>query len=77
VLRWVGALVAAGVMSGLVLLLLTGHYIDEGPVIATFTRTHGLHEGDLLVLVGWFVGMAGLVTAVLAPDERRRRRTPS
>jgi len=58
-------------MSALALLLVTGHYIDEGPVIATFTQTHGLHQGDLIVFVGWLVGLGGVLTAVLAPNQRR------
>ena len=82
-LRWTGALVAAVVLSGFALLLVTGHYVDEGPVIATFTQTHGLHQGDLFVLGGWFVGMVGVATAALAPRREheqpvlRRYRTPS
>ena len=58
-------------MSGLMLLVVTGHYIDEGPVIATFSKTHGLHRGDLLVLGAWLVGMVALATAVLAPARPR------
>ena len=63
-LRWLCALVVAGIVSGFAFLLLTGRYINDGPVVITLTDSHGLHAGDLFVLAGWAVAMAAL--AVLA-----------
>ena len=61
VLRWLCALVVGGILSGFTFLLLTGRYINDGPVVIALTDTHGLHAGDLFVIAGWAVGMATLV----------------
>jgi hypothetical protein len=53
VLRWLSALVVAAVLSGFAVLLLTGQYVNEGPVLVRLTRTHGVHVGDLFVVLGW------------------------
>ena len=70
VLRWLCVLVAGGILSAYTFLLLTGRYINDGPVVIALSRGHGLHAGDLFVLAGWCVGMGAL--AWLA---RRPRRT--
>jgi hypothetical protein len=60
VLRWLYALTVAGILSGFAFLLLTGSYINDGPVLVRLTASHGLHAGDLVILAGWVVGMAAL-----------------
>lgn len=57
VLRWLCALLVGAVLSGFAFLLVTGRYINDGPVLVRLTATHGLHLGDLFVLAGWAVAM--------------------
>ncbi len=66
--RWLYALVVGGIVSGFTVLLLTGRYINDGPVVITLTRSHGLHAGDLFVITGWAVAMAALVLLARSPD---------
>jgi hypothetical protein len=61
VLRWLCALVVGGILTAFTFLLLTGRYINDGPVVVALTESHGLHAGDLFVIAGWAVGMATLV----------------
>jgi hypothetical protein len=61
VLRWLCALVVGGILSAFTFLLLTGRYINDGPVVIALTASHGLHAGDLFVIAGWAVGMGTLV----------------
>jgi len=70
--RWLCVLVTGAVLSGFAFLLLTGEYINEGPVVATLTRDHGLHAGDVFVVAGWVVGMLALAFLSLAPARRPR-----
>jgi hypothetical protein len=74
VLRWLCALVPAGVLTVFAFLLITGRYINDGPVLVRLGEDRGLHEGDLFVLAGWLVSL--LVLAVLArrPAARSSRR---
>jgi len=74
-LRWVGALLTAAVLSGFAFLLLTGDYIREGPVLVTLTENHGIHRGDLGIVAFWTLGMIGLAIALLA--SRRDARVSS
>ena len=60
-LRCLFALVAAGVLSAFAVLLVTGRYPSEGPVLLTLTVEHGLHRGDVLVLIGWAAGVLSLL----------------
>jgi len=69
VLRWLCALVVGTVVSGFAFLLVTGRYINDGPVVATVSRGHGLHEGDVFVIVGWAASMIAIL--VLAAMPRR------
>lgn len=82
VTRWLCALVAGGVVSGFAFLLVTGSYINDGPVLLRLSANHGLHAGDVFVILGWFTAMAALgwlalvgprgdVTALRAPTPRR------
>ena len=67
-MRWMYALVVGGIVSGFTVLLVTGRYINDGPVVITLTKTHGLHAGDLFVLAGWVVAMAALVLLARKSD---------
>jgi hypothetical protein len=41
-------------------LLVTGRYAEEGPILFRFTARHGVHAGDLVVLTVWAVSMLAL-----------------
>ncbi|MGY2083229.1 hypothetical protein [Blastococcus sp. SYSU DS0539] len=68
-LRWLCALVVGGVVSGFAFLLVTGEYRNEGPVLLTVARDHGLHAGDLFVLAGWAVAVLALVALAAMPGR--------
>ncbi len=68
-LRWLFALVPAGMLSAFALLLVTGRYHNEGPVVLMVAAGHGLHRGDVFVLAGWAAGMLSLLGLLAA---RRR-----
>ena len=76
VLRRLCALVVAGVLTGFTFLLLTGDYINEGPVLASVSKDHGIHSGDLWVLAGWAVAMITLVALTATPARPCSRGTP-
>ena len=71
-MRWLCALVTGGVLSGLTVLLLTGEYIKEGPVVASVTPSHGVHAGDLFVLSGWAAGIVALFLLARTRNQTRR-----
>jgi len=73
VLRWGSAAVTAAVLTGFALLLVTGEYANDGPVLLTITSRHGLHEGDLFVIAGWAVALVALLVALLVPRRRVSR----
>ena len=70
-LRWFSAMVVGGILSGFMFLLLTGDYINDGPVVIAVTESHGVHAGDLFVLAGWAVAMAALGLLIRARDPHR------
>jgi hypothetical protein len=70
VFRWLSALVVGGVVSGFALLLLTGRYKNDGPVLLTVARNHGLHEGDVFVIAAWAVAMLALLWLVVVSGRR-------
>ncbi|MGY2067590.1 hypothetical protein [Blastococcus sp. SYSU DS0619] len=74
--RWLCALVAGAVVTGFALLLVTGEYRNEGRVLVTVTRGHGLHSGDLLVLAGWAVAVLALVALAAMPARRPDAEAP-
>lgn len=57
-----GSLLAAAVALGLgllaALMMVAGHQPWDGPQVASFTETHGLHLGDVLAVVPALVGLA-------------------
>lgn len=65
VLGWLFALVAAAMLTVFALLLVTGEYYNEGPVLLSVADDHGVHQGDLFVLTGWAAGMLALLGLVL------------
>jgi hypothetical protein len=73
-LRWLGALVVAAILSCFAFLLLTGHYVDEGRVIIAIAPGRGLHLGDVFILVAWFVGVLGCLTLGQSSYSRPRSR---
>jgi len=64
--RWAGALLATAVLSGFAVLLLTGEYLREGPVVLALTATHGIHRGDVGIVAGWALGVIGVLTCALS-----------
>ncbi len=69
-LRWLFAIVIAGIVSAFAVLLLTGEYLNEGPVLLSLTPTHGVHEGDLYVLGWWAVALLAEVGLLRATGRR-------
>ena len=65
-LRWAGVLLATAVLSGFAVLLLTGDYIREGPVLVTLTATHGIHRGDVGIVAAWALGEIGVLACALS-----------
>ncbi|MCV2490740.1 hypothetical protein OF117_15375 [Geodermatophilus sp. YIM 151500] len=61
------ALTVSGVVSAFAFLLVTGSYLNDGPVLVQLGPGHGVHAGDLLVLAGWAVSMVALAALVLVP----------
>ncbi len=52
-LRWLFAIVIAGILSAFAVLLLTGEYVNDGPVLVALSEGHGIHKGDVFVVTGW------------------------
>ena len=71
-MRWAGALLATAVLSGFAVLLLTGDYIREGPVLLTLTATHGIHRGDVGIVAVWALGVIGVLVCALSGPRARR-----
>ena len=55
------AVVVGVILTLFAFLLLTGQYINDGPILIKLTEDHGLQAGDLFVIGGWAVGMTALV----------------
>jgi len=70
--RWVCALVASAVVTGFAFLLVTGQYINEGDVVVSVTSTHGLHQGDVLVVLGWAVSLIAVFVLTVTPGRGTR-----
>jgi hypothetical protein len=65
------ALVVGAVLTLFAFLLLTGQYISDGRVLIRINEDHGLHAGDLFVVVGWAVGMTALVLVTTSRGSLR------
>ncbi len=70
VLRWLSALVIAGVLSVFAVLLLTGRYVNQGPVLLRLGEDHGIHAGDLLVVLGWAAAVLSEVGLLMTTRRR-------
>jgi hypothetical protein len=70
VLRWLFALVVAGYLTVFAFLLVTGEYINDGPILISLTEDHGIHQGDVFITTGWVAAM--LSEAGLLFTSRRR-----
>ncbi|SDO98265.1 hypothetical protein SAMN05660199_02923 [Klenkia soli] len=64
---WVCAGVVALVLTVFAVQLVTGPYETDGPVVLPVTYSHGLHAGDVPVLVGWVLAMVALVLLARRP----------
>ena len=71
VVRWVCATAIALILTSFTFLLLTGHYINDGPVLVRVSRSHGIHEGDVFVVAGWVVAMLSLVVLTVLAGRRQ------
>ena len=72
VLRRIPALVLAGVLTAFAVLLLAGHHAYEGPVLLRLSEDHGVHLGDVFVVLGWAAALAaelGLLRATSREDS--------
>jgi hypothetical protein len=69
VIRRLCALAVGAILSGFAFLLLTGQYLEDGPVLISLSQDHGLHAGDLFVIAGWAVGIAALVAMTRTPSR--------
>jgi hypothetical protein len=65
VLRWLFALVIAGIVSAFAVLLLTGQYVNDGPVLVTLSEGRGIHKGDVFVVTGWAAAVLSEVGLLL------------
>lgn len=57
------------VLTLFLVLVLGGAQSWSGPVLWTFGSSHGVHEGDLPVIVLWLVGMVGAVALWSPPRD--------
>lgn len=77
-MRREGALLGlAAFVTSFVVSLLVIDYPEEGPVVVVFSQSHGLHEGDLVIIGLWVCVMAGLFgvhKSLRRRDVRRRAR---
>jgi len=65
------ALALIAFATAFVVPLVVFDYPEEGAVVATFSESHGLHVGDVLLLVGWLV-VVGLAVLIGRKPGRRR-----
>ena len=76
-MRWLYAALVEGVLSGFAFLLLTGNYLNDGPVVVRVTAQHGLHEGDLFIMAGWVAASLSLAALTLRSGAQARAHTGS
>ena len=69
-LRWLSVLVVAAILSVFAVLLLTGHYLADGPVLLRLGENHGIHAGDLLVILGWVAALLAVGGLLRATGRR-------
>ncbi|WP_143018691.1 hypothetical protein [Geodermatophilus sp. DSM 45219] len=64
--RRLSALVVAVVVSGFAVLLLTGEYASDGPVLLALGEDRGVHLGDVFVLTGWALALLAVARLLAA-----------
>lgn len=69
VLRWLSALVIAVILSAFAVLLLTGRYVNDGPVLVTLGADRGIHTGDVFIVAGWAVALLAEVGLLRAAER--------
>ncbi|MGK5110432.1 hypothetical protein [Geodermatophilus sp. CPCC 205506] len=69
-LRWLFALVVAGIVSAFAFLLITGDYLNEGRVLFRLTEDHGMHQGDIFVLCGWAAALLSEIGLLVTTGKR-------
>ncbi len=70
VFRRLTALVIAGVLSVFAVLLLTGRYVNQGPVLLRLGEDHGIHAGDVFIVAGWAVALLSVVGLLRGAGRR-------
>jgi hypothetical protein len=70
-LRWLFAIVIAGILSAFAVLLLTGEYVNDGPVLVALSEGHGIHKGDVFVVTGWAAALLSEVGLLLVGRRHR------
>ena len=73
VIRLVAALIVGAVLTGFAFLLLTGQYVNDGPVVVAVSLDHGVHLGDLFILTGWATGMFAVSALAVMPRRPSMR----
>ncbi len=59
-----------GFLTAVALVLILGRHVHEGETLVALSPSHGLHEGDLIILGAWGV-LIGLLWAALRLWPRR------
>ncbi len=70
-LRWLFAIIIAGIVSAFAVLLLTGQYVNDGPILVTLAEDRGIHEGDVFVVIGWAAALLSEVGLLLVGRRSR------
>jgi hypothetical protein len=61
-------LIVAGALTALMIINIAGVGPWAGAVLFSVSGTHGIHQGDLPVIMFWVIGVAGIVTLSLWRD---------
>ncbi|MGY1703996.1 hypothetical protein ACI79C_05430 [Geodermatophilus sp. SYSU D00697] len=69
-LRWVLGVVVAAILSTFAFLLLTGEYLNDGPVLLRLGEDHGIHRGDIFVVGGWAAALLSEAGLLLSAGRR-------
>ncbi len=72
VLRWLFATVIAAILSTFAVLLLTGEYLNDGPVLVSLGEDRGIHTGDIFIATGWAAALLSEVGLLLTARPRRQ-----
>ncbi len=70
VLRWLSALVIAVILSAFAVLLLTGRYVNDGPVLVALGADRGIHQGDVFIVAGWAFAQLSVIGLLRSAGRR-------